>query len=184
MSMMLDVGCKNFAETALTENDFNDRINISQKNMAALIFGYTSIEAFINEVISISEVSNKLSKPKEYFDSIIELGKKLSIKDKYNLLAILLDVELWDSSSEPFQSFEIIQTIRNEVIHHKGNWHEHGGIPIKKLKPVFDKFKLKSLSTSWQSELFLCNDFGAWIYEKSNAMRKQIHEKILRKIEE
>ena len=184
MSTMLIHGCQGFAEKAANEGPFDDRINLSQKNMAALIFGYTSIEAFINEIITISEVSNNLAVPKDYLVFLVDLERKLSIKEKYNVLAGLLAANLWDSSTEPFQSFEIIQSIRNIVIHHKGNWHRKGEIPFKKLRPVFDRFKLNNTpERSWQSELFNCKEFGHWVYEKCSELRKDIHKNLLEKIE-
>ena len=181
---MLNNGCEKFAEKALKENALDDIINISQKNMAALIFGYTSIEAFINEIISISEVSKRLSINRKYFEILIDLERKLTIKDKYNLLAGLLRAEVWNSSKEPFQSFETIQTIRNEVIHHKGKWYKEGALPIKKLKPLFDKFKIDfPQDNSWQGGLFQCKEFGLWIFESIDNLKKNIHENLLMKIE-
>lgn len=184
MSTMLNHGCQKFGEKALNEDTFDDIINISQKNLAALIFGYTSIEAFINEIITISEVSKRLSINKKYFEVLIEFEKKLTIKDKYNLLAGLLRSDIWDSSKEPFQSFEIIQTIRNEVIHHKGRWDNEGDLPIKKLKPLFDKFKINLPNEkTWQGELFQCKEFGMWVFKKTDNLKKNIHENLLSKIE-
>lgn len=184
MSSMLNHGCQMFAEKAMNEDAFDDVINISQKNLAALIFGYTSIEAFINEIISVSEVSIKLTQPKKYFDTLIELEKKLSIKEKYNLLAAILKANLWDSSTEPFQSFEIIQTIRNEVIHSKGKWQSAGDLPINKLKPLFGSFNLNDKpEKSWQSELFQCKEFGLWVFEKTRELKENIHSNLLSKIE-
>lgn len=181
---MLDHGCQKFAEKASNEKTFDDIINLAQKNMAALIFGHTSIEAFINEIITVSEVSPKLTVRKEYFDVLIDLEKKLSIKEKYNLLSSILRAETWDSSREPFQSFEMIQTIRNEVIHHKGRWHDEGEIPIKKLKPLFQKFNLNIDSDkTWQSELFQCREFGTWIHTHISDLRKEIHKNLLSRIE-
>lgn len=184
MSAMLNHGCQKFGEKALNEDTFDDIINISQKNIAALIFGYTSIEALINEIIAISKVSKRLSINKDYFEVLIDLEKRLTIKDKYNLLAGLLRADVWDSSKEPFQSFETIQAIRNEVIHHKGRWGDEGELPIRKMKSLFDKFKIKlSNEKSWQGELFQCREFGMWVFESTDSLKKNIHENLLRKIE-
>ena len=91
----------------------------------------------------------------------------------------LLNQEVWDNSKEPFQSFNIIQTIRNEIIHYKGDFKETGKLPIKKLKPLFDILRLNSASEkSWPRELFRCREFGTWVYDKVEQMNSLITERI------
>jgi len=181
MSLTLLQGCHSFVEKALEEDYSDDKLTITQINLDTLIFGYTSIEARINELISIDKFVKKLKVSSDYLKTLKDIEQKLTIKDKYNLLAELLNIQVWNSSAEPFQAFEIIQTIRDEVIHYKGDFYPRGELPINKIKPLFDKLNLNhATEKSWQRELFGCRVFGKWIDEKIVEINKLISAEILR----
>lgn len=183
-SAMLMDGCKKFAIKANTEDDFQDILNISQINIAALIFGYTSIEVTMNEIISLSEVVQNIADKQKKIKTLLNLEKKQSIKEKYDGLAIILGANNWDSSIEPFQSFEIIQTIRNEIIHHKGKWRNPGEVSVKKIKFLLEKLDLNHSPKNWESELFMYKGFGQWVFERVSELEKNIKTNLLTLIEQ
>lgn len=175
MSSTLLQGCQRFSDKALNEGD----IDLIHNNLATLIFGYTSIEAKINELVSLCKVVKNLKVPSDHLFTIKKLERKLTIRDKFNLLVGLLKQEVWDNSKEPFQSFNIIQTIRNEIIHYKGDFKETGKLPIKKLKPLFAILGLNSApEKSWPRELFRCKKFGTWVHDKVKQMNNLIDKRI------
>ena len=179
MSSTLIQGCQRLSLKA-----FNDgEIALFYINLAIYIFGYSCIEVTCNELVSLYEVEKNLKIPSDYLLTLKKIEQKLTIRDKFNLLVGLLNQEVWDNSKEPFQSFNIIQTIRNEIIHYKGDFDETGKLPIKKLMPLFTILGLNSApERSWPRELFNCREFGIWVYDKVQQMNNLITERIYKNL--
>lgn len=170
MSSVLDSGAQ-----ALTENSkYPKGIILSNlvRNISAIILSFTSIESLLNEIIVSGAELNEFEN-QEYYKSIKRLDRKLDIQGKYDLIAITRSIETWDSSREPFQSFEIIKFLRNHIIHFKGEFTGLDYYP-KKLKPLLDDLRIIEIEKSWESSLFSHSELAKWVFEKSNSLRDNI----------
>jgi len=159
-------GCIMFAELAKKAQSEN---KIRCYNTACIFFATSSIEAKINEWISIAQACYK-DEPKSFCHSLAPLVKKLTLSEKWNLIAANENGTLWDKSKEPFQSYELIISLRNELTHYKGQFLEKGGAPNRKIKDLMNRFGIKGKSKfveddtySWVHDLLSCRELGKWI---------------------
>lgn len=125
-------GCKKFSELASSsENEQDIRIFNSSSIINAACF----IEASINEEISIGVLCygfEEDSAESKEWSTIQNLQKKLTVQEKWDLVSLRTNGVLWDKSREPFQSFEIISSLRNELVHFKGEFLGKDEAPNKK----------------------------------------------------
>lgn len=175
-STFLD-GCKEFEE--LVKNSTNT-YKLRIFNTACVLFSTTAVESKLNEFISIYimiDIENKMP----IISEIKNLEKKISLEDKWNLLATALDSNKWDNSKEPFQSFNIIRSLRNEITHYKGTPLEKDKTPNKKIKALMKSFSIKSNASfieddvsTWIDDLLEHPKLCEWINIKINALSKEI----------
>ena len=108
-------GCRMFAEMATKAKSVNE---VRYYNTACIFFANSSIEAKINEWVSITQACFK-EEPKSFCHSLAPLVKKLKLSEKWDLIASNGNGTLWDKGKEPFQSYEVISSLRNELVHYK-----------------------------------------------------------------
>ncbi len=77
---------------------------------------------------------------------------------------------MWDSGKDPFQSYDLILVLRNELVHFKGRVLRKGEIPVRKLKALAQRFKgtstfvAKALrANNWVHELLTARELSNWI---------------------
>ena len=155
-------GCQDFAEKARNaDTDEEARIY----NTACLFFATSTIEAKINEWISIMQVCFK-EEPKSFWHALAPLVKSLKNDEKWNLIATQHENStLWDNGKEPFQSFSLIVSLRNELVHYKGEFLPKDTPPLKKIKGLMDFLGVQS------SASFLEDDISAWAYDLLNSRK-------------
>ena len=159
-------GCKMFAEMAKKAKAVN---KVRYNNTACIFFATSSIEAKINEWVSIAQACYE-DEPKSFCHSLAPLVKKLKLSEKWDLIASNGNGTLWDNGKEPFQSYEVISSLRNELVHYKGQLLTKNEAPNRKIKGLMDKFGIKSQSTfieddcsGWVSDLLNCRELGDWV---------------------
>ncbi|MDA3833114.1 MAG: hypothetical protein PF495_06920 [Spirochaetales bacterium] len=157
----LSRGCKAFAEKAQNA-ETNDEVRVY--NTACILFATSTIEAKVNEWISIARVCFE-DEPKSFWHTLAPMVKALKLEDRWNLIASHEDGTLWDNGREPFQSFDLISTLRNELVHYKGDFLPKDSTPIKKIKSLKDMFDIKSQST------FIEDDCSTWVYDLLNSRK-------------
>ena len=133
-------GCNSFAEKAKAASK-NEEVRFF--NTACIFFATSAIEAKVNEWISVSQQCFK-DEPKAFWHALAPLAKKLKIDEKWNLIASSENGILWDNSREPFQSFELITLLRNELGHFKGQFLPKDAPTKKKIKGLMNKLGVKS----------------------------------------
>ena len=102
--------------------------------------------------------------------------------EKFNLICAQLNEKLWDSSTEPFQSFEIIQTLRNEVVHNKGKFDSRGKIP-KKLKNLIHQLEIKIEEDDlWIQVILESKTLSQWILNSTKQIDNIMRDRILKNL--
>lgn len=176
-------GCNDFAQKARNTNTDEE---VRFYNTACLFFAASTIEAKVNEWISIAQVCFE-DEPKSFWHALAPLVKSLKLEEKWNLIASHTNGTLWDKGKEPFQSFELINSLRNEIVHYKGEFLPKDAAPVNKIKGLMDKFGVKSQATfveddcsAWVYDLLNCRELSQWVATKTsefdNALLKLLND--------
>lgn len=157
-------------------------------NTACVLFGVSSIEACINEWVSIAAEIEDADISIDFWKELGNIQKSLSIRSKWNLIVSVSSGTKWDSSRDPFQSFESIAALRNELIHFKGELLGKDEAPNRKIKGLLSYFGLKSEATfvegdvsSWVADLLAHKEVGKWVYEKIDEFYNAVVPMLLNK---
>jgi hypothetical protein len=156
-------------------------------NSSCVFFAVAFLEAKLNQIISGLSVYGGLNDqiPKTHWEMVKANERSFTYKQKWNFVAAAQGGVLWDAGREPFQSFEVIISLRNELIHFKGDEGD-GDAPgkFKKLVTEFpddegDFFErvLKRHTRHWLSDLLSSKRLGRWIALKTLVF--DTHEKLL-----
>src|SRR5690554_3621138 len=170
-------GCKHFEELI---SETNDRELIKIYNTASLFFSISSLEGKLNEFISIQiaiDMEHKLPELR----TIKREERQLSFDEKWDCVNKIFDYKKWDNSVEPFQSFNIIASLRNEIVHHKGNFLSKNETPTKKIRQLMKTLQVESKCdfieddcSSWVYDLFETKNLAQWITNKTQLLNEEI----------
>lgn len=170
-------GLKEFEELAKNSTD-NYKLRIY--NTACVLLSTSTIESKLNEFISIY-VMIDFENSMPIISEIKNLEKRISLEDKWNLLAAVLKSNRWDNSKEPFQSFNIMQSLRNEITHYKGTPLGKDEAPTKKIKALMKNFCIESSASfieddvsTWINDLLEYPKLSEWININVKALTKEI----------
>ncbi|MDX8387811.1 MAG: hypothetical protein R8M46_04660 [Ghiorsea sp.] len=159
-------GCQKFSVMALEARELDE---IRLYNSSCIFFATSSIEAKLNEWISLSKVV--FSDDSEVWLEIERRQRRLSLKEKWNLVAPIRNGVMWASGEEPFQSFETLISLRNEFVHYKGELLGKDEAPNKRIARLMETLEMQSPSkfieddcSSWSSDLLNSNNLGEWVY--------------------
>jgi hypothetical protein len=130
-SIDLIAGCERWAKLASASHDASETMHY---NTSSVLFAMSTIEAKVNEWISIASEIPDAEIPAGFCKSLTALQRTLSLKNKLNLISALTGGAQWDSGSEPFQSYETIVALRNELVHFKGQLLGKDEAPNRRIK--------------------------------------------------
>ena len=162
-------GCKYYAAKA---KKASKPFEIIASNTSCVFYAGSFLEAKVNEFIALTASGmNKDTKPTiKFWQVLFELQKDMKLKEKWNLIASIKPGRQWEGAVEPFQSYDLLLTLRNELVHYKGRFSKDDDLPIKKLKALTQRFKglkdikIKAMGVScWVHELLTASDLGCWI---------------------
>ena len=173
-------GCKYFLSLITKTTKDKEIIFI---NAACIFFAAGVIEAKINEWISLrsfifdrttdSDIGDNVIPP-EFWKTLEQPQKNLKLEDKWNLIASVCSGTLWDNGKEPFQSYNTILSVRNHLIHYKGQFLGKNKTPVKKIEDLMKKIGVSSSATfveddasTWIDDLLGEPKLGHWVYEKT-----------------
>lgn len=168
-SQDLNVSCREFAAIAKETSDNNMAFSV---NIACAMLGGSYIEARLNELIAeMAHASGRKLRPSRKFWTVLfEEQKNMPMQQKWDLIASTGRGRLWDASKPPFQSYELLLSLRNELVHYKGKITSSSEPPVKKLKSLMSQFKgtadpmMKAFRiSSWVDELLSAPALGSWI---------------------
>ncbi|WP_105182043.1 hypothetical protein [Pseudoalteromonas sp. T1lg21] len=163
-------GCKKFSELANTSEKSQDVIIF---NTSCIINAASYLEAKINEEISIAVICHDEGGPEgEAWRAVQNLQKKLNVQEKWDLVALRTNGIEWNNAVEPFQSIELIISLRNELVHYKGAFFGRDEAPNKKIKGLMKQLGISSKATwldddcsSWIADLLSTKEISEWVYK-------------------
>ncbi|PKN01529.1 MAG: hypothetical protein CVU77_04365 [Elusimicrobia bacterium HGW-Elusimicrobia-1] len=169
-------------------------------NSAVVFLSVAIIEASFNERMRIISICSE-GKLSSMLEILNEQTENLPLEKKWNIIAALFQGNKWDSSKEPFQSFGIIKTLRNELVHYKAKFLSPEDVPKKRLKNLHDILNIKNksnpaqypqyivgqcgesgsdseiaLETSWMHSLLSSKDLAYWVQDKTENLTKSIND--------
>ena len=176
-------GCEHFARLSAS---FDRDPDIRMANSAAIFFGVSAIEARINENIAASIA---LEDDQSGIWSELEKEHRRSpLSKKWNAVSEIGGGEPWSAGREPFQSFVTVCSLRNELVHYKGEMLGKDEAPNKSISNLMTKLSVSSSATfieddcsSWVNDLLSSSSLGPWVFESVsslwNSMYDLLHEK-------
>jgi hypothetical protein len=162
-------GCKKFSELASISEVPQD---ITIFNTSSIINAASYLEAKINEEISIAVICYEESDAEgKAWRAIQNLQKKLTVQEKWDLVALRTNGIEWNKAIEPFQSIELIISLRNELVHYKGAFLGKDETPNKKITGLMKNLGVLSEATwieddcsSWAADLLCSKKLAEWVY--------------------
>lgn len=162
-------GCKKLSELAQMSEIIQDVIVY---NTSCIINAACYIEAKVNEEISIGTLIFSDSDPEgNAWRAIKNIQKKLTAQEKWDLVALRTNGVAWNKELEPFQSIELIISLRNELVHYKGEFMERDKAPNKRISGLMKQLKISSKATwveddcsTWISDLLTSKKLSVWVY--------------------
>ncbi|MBX3628092.1 MAG: hypothetical protein KF892_23990 [Rhizobacter sp.] len=162
-------GCRYYAAQAeQAPHDFERYLATT----SCVFMAASVLEAKLNELIAnvVGMNSKTTYLPFPFWKVLHETRKDFSYKDKWNLIAAASRGTVWDSGAEPFQSYELIASLRNELIHYKGEVGQSAKPPVKKINALLERFKgpgyvflAAPTDTHWVTELLSSKELAKWI---------------------
>lgn len=174
-------GCKKFAELASLSDCEQD---VRLFNTSCIINAACYLEAKVNEEISIGVICYSETEAEgKSWRTIQNLQKKLTVQEKWDLVANKQNGALWNKGSEPFQSFETISSLRNELVHYKGAFLSKDEAPNKKISGLMVSLNVSSKATwieddcsSWVTDLLGSKELSNWVFSRISEFNESYHE--------
>lgn len=147
--------------------------NLSSHAIDVYILSVTALEAFINEVCfggpKISMI-NGTPAPRDLIED-------LEIRKKYYLLPLLLWGKTYEREVRPYQDFEMLVRIRNDLIHYKMRGYQRGKEPkyfnVLAARGALLTSPHSDADFAWVFKIF--NSKGAlWAYNTTCQMAKEL----------
>lgn len=157
-----------FADAAAVEEDIHRRRYF---NTACIVFAAGAIEAVINERISLEAVLLNSVAKRSFYEALAAAQRSISLKDKWNLFVSVRGGDHWDSGQEPYQSYDTIITIRNELLHYKADFLGHLEPPVNRIRPLLARFGVPNERADdphvhWLDALLETRDLGNWVKDR------------------
>lgn len=174
-------GCKKFSELANISEISQD---ITIFNTSCIINAASYLDAKINEEISIAVICYEESDSEsKAWRAIQNLQKKLNVQEKWDLVALRTDGVEWNKAVEPFQSIELIISLRNQLVHYKGAFLGKDEAPNKKITGLMKQLGVSSNAkwveddcSSWLSDLLRSKKLAEWVYHSISQFSKSYYE--------
>lgn len=159
-------GCEKFAASAKGAEDIN---SVRLFNTSCILFAVGAIEAKMNEWISLSAEIEDAKIPTAFWVELRNSQKSLPMIRKWNLIAAVHGGTCWDGGIEPFQSYDTIVALRNELIHFKGLLLGKDEAPNRRIEGLMTQLGIKRDATfvgdevsSWVADLLSHRELGNW----------------------
>lgn len=153
------------AETALNSYE------VYVANMACIFSAASFLEARLNELTAqcAGPLANPRRLSKELWQTIHDMRKSLSHVQKWDLIASGAGGTVWSNDREPFQSYDLLVSLRNEMVHYKGEFGDDIDPPIKKIRSLqkrlnipLEALRKEAPNTSWFASLLYSPRLGRW----------------------
>lgn len=173
-------GCRKFSD--LVDRADNGR-DVMIYATSCIVNAACFLEAKLNEEVSIARIClDEGSDKRKCWDEIKEAERGLSVPKKWNQIAALTGGSRWDPGIDPFQSFEIISSLRNELVHFKGDLLGKDEAPTRKIFGLMRKLGIKSKATwieddcsSWITDILSEKAVVSWVSERIKSFDEQYY---------
>lgn len=173
----LRLGCRYHASLAAAlDSGFDTTI----ASISAILMAASFVEARLNE-LSAQMVDGKPIAPAAFWRVIHERRKDIKFKDKWNLVASVSGGCEWDASREPFHSYDLIVTLRNELVHYKGEYGDGEDPPAKAIRSLIARFNdgdvmaepFDILGEHWIVRLLSAPGLAGWVADTVDEFDKR-----------
>ncbi len=173
-------GCKKFSELASTTEDTQEVLIFSA---SCIVNAACYLEAKLNEEVAIARLCfDEGSVERETWDSIKKDERRLSVSKKWNRISAFTGGTQWDSGKEPFQAFETISSLRNELVHFKGELLGRDEAPSNKISALMERLGIRSEASwieddcsSWVTDLLSEKSLVDWVAERMTSFDDQYY---------
>ncbi len=173
-------GCRKFSELAQETDDAQEVMIYSA---SCIVNASCFLEAKLNEEVAIARICfDKGSEERKKWDCIKEGERRASVAEKWNQVAALTGGVLWDSGKEPFQTFETISSLRNELVHFKGELFGRNEAPSRRIAALKRQLGIQSEATwieddcsTWVADLLSKKSAVVWVAEKITSFEQQYY---------
>ncbi len=175
-SQDLYTGCEHFSKQA---KSLSSEADIRMANSAVLFFAVSAIEARLNEDIATTVA---IFNDDSSWSDLEFKYRRSSLKDKWNAVACKRCGVLWSNGAEPFQSFALVVSLRNELVHYKGEMLGKDETPSKAIAEIMKRLGVRSQASytdddcsSWANDLLNHSDLGEWVYQSIIPLWENMH---------
>lgn len=173
-------GCRKFSELA-QETDDGQEVMIY--GTSCIVNAACFLEAKLNEEVTIARICfDEGSDERKPWDKVKESERLNSVLQKWNLVAALTGGCRWNSGEDPFQSFETISSLRNELVHFKGDLLGKDEAPSRRIAGLMRQLGVKTEATwieddcsSWVTDLLSEKSTIRWVSEKITLFDQQYY---------
>jgi hypothetical protein len=138
--------------------------------LAVVILARASLEAYLNEFLNLREHVDS----QKWGAAISEL-RRVNIQSKWALAAQLFGGKSFEKAAEPYQSFSLLVTLRNELVHYDPKFLPLGRFPSKKIEALNSKFRFEYPGkTDWTAQV-LNPKCAEWACRTVRAMIGKFH---------
>ena len=164
-------GCRKFSTLAQETDDIQE---VRIYSASCIVNAACFLEAKLNEEVAIARICfDEESDERKRWDDIKKGERRTSVSQKWNQIAELTSGCRWNSGQDPFQSFETIISLRNELVHFKGELLGKDEAPSRKIAGLMRQLGVQSEATwieddcsSWVTDLLSKKSVARWVSEK------------------
>jgi hypothetical protein len=157
-------GCRYYARQARQASSEYLRL---VANMSCVFLGGSYVEARLNELTAnVTAVAGEPPTPLPFWQVLHGRRRDLGFKDKWDLIASVSKGQQWDASKEPFQSYDDIVSLRNELVHYKADYGDMSEPTVARMRGLLRRFKGAGFGypdASWVTVLLTADELGEWV---------------------
>ncbi|WP_322406324.1 hypothetical protein U0358_11185 [Idiomarina sp. PL1-037] len=173
-------GCRKFSDLA---EETEDGQEVMIYTTSCIVNAVCFMEAKLNEEVAIARICfDEDPDERKRWDEVKEGERRYSVPQKWNQVAALTGGCRWNSGEEPFQSFETISSLRNELVHFKGELLGKDEAPSRRIAGLMQQLGVKSKATwveddcsSWVTDLLSEKSVIRWVSEKITLFDQQYY---------
>lgn len=165
---------RSFYETAydLTVTMSGEGIIRGIKNTSAVVILLTAcLEAYVNEYLALM----RQMESQKWGEPIAKLDRA-DLKTKWYEAPLIFGNATFAKGAEPFQSFRLLVSLRNELVHYDPRFRTPSEFPSKAVRTLKDKFPFAYEGTADWTTQVLSSDCARWGCRTAKRMVRRFHE--------
>lgn len=174
-------GCQKFAELAKQTDNKQELIIFST---SCIVNAACYLEAKLNEEVAISRIFlNEGSEEGRRWGEIKKSERRTTVPEKWDKISSLTGGCKWIHGEDPFQSFETITSLRNELLHYKGDLLGKDEAPSRRIEALMRHLGIKSEASwvedecsTWVIDLLSNPSVARWVADKIGSFDRQYYD--------